>query len=246
MCKDGGPIRNGTLCAGRSSQVLRAITRSLGGASKRTQPYNYLCKIRHCVKLRLSMTSRPRHFFSGLFRPFSQLPRSYDYTYDGLRSRVRAAGASGWALRRRRGRASSPVRGRRSAQVAGPPAKHSPRPCSQRRAGPRQRALPTNAWPSRKTPRRALLAARGGLGAGPSRERNPAQQCSSGLRSRSPGPEASAGHPLRVRVRAALASLRDPQRGPVHLNGARMRVTRSCIRGTPVLQHSAPPLAVAP
>ena len=71
------------------------------------------------------------------------------------------------------------LHGRRSAQVAGPPAKHSPRPCSQRRAGPRQRGLPTNAWPSRKTPRRALLAARGGLGAGPGRERNPARQCSS-------------------------------------------------------------------
>ena len=129
----------------------------------------------------------------------TQLPRPHDYSYNGSRSRVRAAGASGWALRRRRGRAPGPVQGRCSAQVAEPPAKHSPRPCSQWRAGPRQRGLPTNAWPSRKTPRRALLAARGGLGAGPGREGNPVQQCSSGLRSRSPGPEAFAGHPLRVR-----------------------------------------------
>ncbi|CAE7621769.1 unnamed protein product, partial [Symbiodinium microadriaticum] len=44
-------------------------------------------------------------------------------------------------------------------KVAGLPAKHSPRPCSQRRAGPRQKGLSTNAWPSQKTP------ARGGLGA---------------------------------------------------------------------------------
>ena len=128
----------------------------------------------------------------------TQLPRSYDYSYDGSRSRVRAAGASGWALRWRRGRAPGPVQGRRSAQVA-EPAKHSPRPCSQRRAGPRQKGLPTNASPSRKTPQHALLAARGGLGAGPGRERNPAQPCSSGPRSRSLGPEASAGHLLRVR-----------------------------------------------
>ena len=89
------------------------------------------------------------------------LPRAYDYSYDGSRSRVRAAGASGWALRRRRGRARDPVQGRCSAQVAGLPAKHRSRPCSQRRAGPRQKGLPTNAWPSQKTSRRALLAAGG-------------------------------------------------------------------------------------
>ena len=149
------------------------------------------------------------------------LPRSYDYSYDGSRSRVRAAAASGWALRRRRGRAPGPVQGRRSAQVAGLPAKHSPRPCSQRRAGPRQKGLPTNVWPSQKTLRRALLAARGGLGAGPGRERNPAQQCSSGLRSRSPGPEAFAGRPLRVQ-----SSLRPPLFQATLLCRFRLRVCR--------------------
>ena len=37
------------------------------------------------------------------------------------------------------------------------------------------------------------------------------------------------------KVRTVFASLRDLQRGSVHLNGARMRVTHSCKRGTPVL-----------
>ena len=40
------------------------------------------------------------------------------------------------------------------------------------------------------------------------------------------------------KVRTVFASLRDLQRGSVHLNGARMRVTRSCKRGTPVLCRS--------
>ena len=143
-------------------------------------------------------SDRPYLFLSQNFsacKKVPQLPRSDDYSYDGSRSRVWAAEVSGWALRQRRGRASGPKQGRRSAQVAGLPATHGPRPCSQRRAGPRQKGLPTYAWPSQKTPRRTLLAARAGLGAAPSRERNTAPSV---FRSWSPGPEASADRPLRV------------------------------------------------
>ena len=91
----------------------------------------------------------PERFFlvSGCEK-VPQLPRSCDYT--PMTARGKAAGASGRALRWRRGRAPGPVQRRRSAQVAGLPAMQGPSPCSQRRAGPRQKGLPSNEWPSQK------------------------------------------------------------------------------------------------
>ena len=69
---------------------------------------------------------------------------------------------------------------------------------------------------------RTLLAARGRLGTGPGRERTDLGTLDQKL------PRAA---PREFRVHAVHASLRDLQRGPVHLNGAGMLVTRSCRGG---------------
>ena len=162
----------------------RRLTKGVGsgaGDVANSRPAVYgLQRIRceRCAHRRASLVR-----FSPRFFPLSAAATS-------PRSRVRAE-ASGWGLRWRQGREHGPVRGRRQ------PATRSPRPCPQRRAGPQQKGLPTNVWPSQNTPRRALLA-RGARSRIIAREQNTAQQCSSGLLSPSPGPKASVGRPSRV------------------------------------------------
>ena len=126
---------------------------------------------------------------------------SYDSptaSYYYVRSRLRAAGAGGWAPRQRRGRAHDPVLGRRPAPALGRLATSAPRLCLQRRAGPRQTGLPTNVAPTQRTRRDALRAVRGELGGGRGRERSAALLRSSGPRSPSRAPAAFAGRPSRA------------------------------------------------
>ena len=96
--------------------------------------------------------------------------------------------------------------------------------------------------------RRALLAARGELGAGRGRERNTARQCSSGLLPRSSGPRVSAGRPSRVQRKCkTCVALRTFSAAPS------TSTVQGCggpdlVRGDTSVasQHSAPQLAVAP
>ena len=61
------------------------------------------------------------------------------------------------------------------------------------------KGAPPASCPAGRTPQHARQAAHVERGAGRGREQSAAQQCSSGLLSRSPGPPASAGRPSRVR-----------------------------------------------
>ena len=159
-----------------------------------------------------------------------------------MRSRLRAAGAGGWAPRQRRGRAHDPVLGRRPAPALGQLATSAPRLCLQRRAGPRRTGLPTNVAPTQRTRRDALRAVRGELGGGRGRERSAALLRSSGPRSPSRAPAAFA----ELRVRAVLAPATfsaAPSTSTVHGCGCPVLVRGDTSVAS---QHSAPPLAVAP
>ena len=87
-------------------------------------------------------TTLLRHYFFSLTFPTARRSASYDSptaSYYYVRSRLRAAGAGGWAPRQRRGRAHGPVLGRRPVPALGQLATSAPRLCLQRRAGPRDR-----------------------------------------------------------------------------------------------------------
>ena len=101
--------------------------------------------------------------------------RRWAYYSTSVRPWLRAAGASGWAFRSRRGRAHGPVLGSSALALAVEQlATRGPGLRPRRRAGPRQKGLTTNVLRSQRTPRRALLVARGELGAGQGHEQNTA------------------------------------------------------------------------
>ena len=133
-------------------------------------------------------------FFLARTFPTARRSVSYDSplaSYYYVRSRLRAAGAGGWAPRQRRGRAHDPVLGRRPAPALGRLATSAPRQFLQRRAGRRQTGLPINVAPTQRT-------RRGELGGGRGRERSAALLRSSGPRSPSRAPAAFAGRPSRA------------------------------------------------
>ena len=163
-------------------------------------------------------------FFPTDFSARRKVPQlRWVYFSLGERPRFRAREASGWARRWRRCRARGPGLGRRSAIAlwlwSSWPC-GGPKLCPQQRTGPQRKGLPTTSCPAKRGPRRALLAARGGLGG----ERNTARQYSSRLLLGAQNQELLRAAPREFWASAELASL-------VHLHGARMRMARSCKGG---------------
>ena len=136
--------------------------------------------------------SGPNFFFTRTF-PTARRSASYDSptaSYYYVRSRLRAAGAGGWAPRQRRGRAHGPSAGPSPGAGAGTAGHERPKAVLATASG--------TATNTQRTRRDALRAVRGELGGGRGRERSAALLRSSGHRSPSRAPAAFAGRPSRA------------------------------------------------